>query len=233
MAEKIHFIQKEILTKLMHNPEGLRYSYIMLKNVENDLFNYHLQQLVKRGFIRKESNGYLLNEKGNLFVSNLTAEGKHQELFKVSVALVVTRNNKEMLLQKRLRSPFYGDVTGIAGKVRKGEMVLNAAKRKLFIESGLKSEFRFIGILRKIKRNRLKEILEDTFYYYCYAESPTGKLIESNEYGENFWGSFEEALEFNKSNVDSGEMDEKVLKSILNGDYDYFFLEQDLIVKDY
>lgn len=92
------------------------------------------------------------------------------------------KNGKvEYLMQRRGRQPFYGDVNGIAGKLSKGEMVVDAAKRKLTEETGLDVEFQFLGVHRKIKRNTEGELLEDVLYHVCHAKDPLGELENIQE----------------------------------------------------
>ena len=45
-------VQKKILIKLLSSDQ-LKYSKIKPNNIANDLFNYHLQFLLKKGLIKK------------------------------------------------------------------------------------------------------------------------------------------------------------------------------------
>ncbi len=234
MAIQLHPIQTQILTLLMRSSEGKNYAKLMIPGVENDSFNYHLQQLVKTGYAQKIEGSYQLTDQGLTFVSQLNALGQSQQLFKVSVALMVFRKNRtEILMQERLRNPFIGDITSIAGKVTRGEKIINAAKRKLFEEAGLIADFSFVGVLRKIKRNTEKVILEDTLYHYCVAYDPTGKLVAQNEFGRNFWTTTQEALIYEERNIDSGNEDTIIWRKIAAGDLAFFYTEQDRIVAKY
>jgi len=232
---ELHPIQQQILTKLMQAPGEQRYSELMIEGVENDLFNYHLQQLVKVGFINKDESRYSLSENGQKAITHLDALGNPRQFFKVSVALMVFRNdNTELLVQKRLRNPFYGEITTVAGKVLPGEKVVDAARRKLLEEANLAAQFTFIGVLRKIKRNAEHMIFEAVFYHYCVAHDPVGVLSEKNEFGENFWIPSSKFVEYEKNNnVDSGELDLEVGQRIINKDYSSFYLEQDRVVARY
>lgn len=234
MESPIHQIQLQILALLMREESNQRYSELSIPGIENDLFNYHLQILVKKELIAKVNSRYELTELGKKVVSQLDIEGKPKQFFKVSVALAVFRNDySELLAQKRTRNPFFGDITTIAGKVLPGEKIVDTARRKLLEEANLASQFNFIGVLRKIKRNSNKEILEDTFYHYCVAHDPVGVLAEKNEHGENFWVPSEKILEFEKNNTDTAEYDLVVWERLLKNDFSSFYYEQDSVVKDY
>lgn len=234
MEIPLHQIQLQILTELMQHDHGQRYSELMLPNIDNDLFNYHLQNLVKKGYIFKEDSIYTLSNDGKKAISKLDALGNPKQFFKVSVALAVFRNDyTEILLQKRTRKPFYGDITSVAGKVHPGEKLVDAARRKLLEETNLAAQFNFVGVLRKIKRNDKLEIMEDTFYHYCVASEPVGVLIEKNTFGENFWAPAVKILEFESKNIDTGEYDLKVWNKLLAKDFSSFYFEQDSVLQNY
>jgi UPF0288 family protein (methanogenesis marker protein 3) len=152
-----HPIQRQILTLLMSAEAEQRYSELMIPGIENDLFNYHLQNLVKKGLLVKTTSSYALTELGKKEVSSFDVQGNQRQFFKVSVALAVFRNDySELLVQKRTRNPFYGDITTIAGKVLPGEKIVDAARRKLQEEANLSSLFTFVGVLRKLKEITIK-----------------------------------------------------------------------------
>ena len=235
----IHPIQRGILTKLLQNQSALHYGTLLPRSMkfQSDKFNYHLQFLVKEGLVDKSENGYKLTEFGLKVISLFTVKGEPTQMLKTSVAVIVVRKTndgtKEILLQHRLRHPFYDDINSIAGKILPGEKIIDAAKRKLLEEAGLNADFTFVGILRKIRRKESGELYEDTIYHYCYADDPEGELQEINEHGENFWVSTEEALQLMKDNYDDGEEDRNVFSKLMKGDLHQFYIEQDRIIKGY
>jgi len=234
MDNKLHPIQKDILTKLMQSEIGKKYAKLKGEDIENDLHNYHLQKLVKKEFIKKRDGLYELTERGSKFISQLSTFGVQKNYFKVSVALSVFRNDyTEILAQKRLRRPFYGDITTVAGKVHYGEAVLSAAKRKLLEETGLEADFKLIGTHRRIRRNKNNKVIEDTYYYYCVATDPKGEIELINSHGENFWMPSKEFINIQKNNVDTGPQDIQILTKFIKKDFSPFYLEQDVIVKNY
>ena len=56
MAHVFSPIQNRIISKLK-NAASLRYSELWPEKVPNDLFNYHLQFLVKKGYVDKSGDG--------------------------------------------------------------------------------------------------------------------------------------------------------------------------------
>ncbi len=234
METILHDIQRRILTELMHHETEQRYSDLQLPDIENDLYNYHLQNLVKRKLISKAGSHYTLTQEGKQLISKFNSLGDVQQFFKVSVALAVFRNDyTEILVQKRLRNPFYGDITSVAGKILYGEKIIDAARRKLLEETNLAAQFSFIGVIRKIKRSKDNTILEDTFYHYCIATDPVGVLIEKNSFGENFWSPMSNFMQWEKENNDTGEYDIAIWNRFMKKDFSSFYFEQDVQIKQY
>ena len=62
-AQSLATIQNNILTKLK-GTKSLKYSQLKPAKVANDLFNYHLQFLIKKDFVKKVGEGYSLSALG-------------------------------------------------------------------------------------------------------------------------------------------------------------------------
>lgn len=211
-------IQAKILA-LISRSDGLRYSEAYPgEEIDDDLYNYHLQELVKKGLLLKNEGKYDLTDEGvkeNILYDSL---GLKQDVFRLSVVLVVTRNNKEeILIHRRLRQPYRGEVSTISGKVRNGEKLAEAARRKLLEEAGLEANFEHWGNFRSIRKTVDGKIIEDTIYCVCVAQNPTGELVESNEFGENRWEKFDNIFEYWDKNVATGELEKKILREIKTG----------------
>jgi ADP-ribose pyrophosphatase YjhB (NUDIX family)/predicted transcriptional regulator len=229
-------IQFEIITKLI-TKKSARFSELQPENVENDKFNYHLKFLVMKGLLQKDEMQYSLTIDGRKLISNLNPQGEVFDLFKASVALFVVKDlgtkDSQILMQKRTRYPFFGDTSSVAGKIKWGERAEDCAKRKLFEETGLSAEFKLFGILRKTRKNSEGLVLEDTIYHSCYAENPTGELIDEQEYGLNFWMPFADVLPAIGKNVDGGEFSLQEYESVLNGDLSLHYYHQISEVESY
>lgn len=187
-------IQKIILSKLIKS-QGLKFTQAKPNNIENDLYNYHLQHLVNKGYVTKIKGIYLLTEKGkNLTTEEIELSNPHSDAdkFKVSVLCCVIRKNKDndtiILNQTRLRHPFYGDTGLISGKVHKEEKVADAASRVLFKKTGLSAKFRVMGLIRKIRYVKSqRNFFSDGFLFLCVSDEYTGELETQNQYGKNEW----------------------------------------------
>jgi ADP-ribose pyrophosphatase YjhB (NUDIX family)/predicted transcriptional regulator len=227
----LHPVQKDILLNILRSERPLNYAKLLPieMKLESDRFNYHLQYLVKEGLIEKAEDGYLLTLFGTKSLAKVTALGYFEATSRMSLALVLFRFEKgvrQVLLHKRLRHPFYGDYSFIAGKIKRGELIEEAAKRKLLEESGLNSDFKFVGVLRKIRYNDKGNLIDDTSHHYCVATEYSGNLLEKNEYGENSWHDINTAVELMMNGFDDGEEDEAIFKSISEGELSRFYIEQ-------
>lgn len=228
------YVQILILAKLLAST-GLRYSEAHPGNVDGDLYNYHLQFLVKKGYVEKKEDFYQLTKNGKVAVQNLDPTGDLKDLFKVGVLLFVNREiegRKETLLQRRTRQPYFGDVHNITGKVHLGESIETAAKRKLLEESGLVAGFKFVGIHRKIRRDENKTVIEDIIFHVCVASNPTGQLQEKNAFGENFWSDFDSAVKYNESNKTKSPQSGEIIKRVNEGNLEFFYITEDTVVEN-
>lgn len=230
--ENIHPIQKHILLVLTQSKTAL-FTQMRPKDILNDKYNYHLKHLISQKLIQKEKNVYSLTLLGLQTISNMSIKGHVQQFFKVSVALfIVNTTENKILLQKRLRQPFYGDINSFTGKVKLGESVTDTAKRKMKEECGLNGDFTIIGIHRKMKYFK-NVLVEDAVYHDCYCQNPKGKLQELNSFGENFWCDFKIAISTIKKSIDVCEDDIKIMKNVINGPKDLFYIESRLNLTSY
>jgi ADP-ribose pyrophosphatase YjhB (NUDIX family)/predicted transcriptional regulator len=194
-------IKKEILSRLLRSKEWLKYSELYDRKEENDLFNYHLQHLVDKEFVQKVDKKYHITDKGILFTLNdgsIGAQNYDVDKMKVNVLnLVVKYENNQILIlnQKRKRYPFFGNSGISGGVVLKGEKILDAAKRNLKMKTGLDGEFsKIMGTIRGIFYLH-DEIFQDIFYFICFCDRFTGKLIEENEISINKWTTLDQMIE--------------------------------------
>jgi 8-oxo-dGTP pyrophosphatase MutT (NUDIX family) len=257
MAQQIFSaIQNHILSKLK-NAKSLRYSELQpvkgdpvcadfkSGKVPNDLFNYHLQFLVKKGFLEKISGekggkkgdadaGYTLSKIGLKYVADPFLPSDKPEitsLFKVNVLTVVSRKiggRIQILNQLRTSQPSYGKIGVPGGVVRKTEFIEEAASRKLKIETGLEAQFRLVGMQRRIMYKD-GELFSDVYFPIAYAHDDgsgkpgtgiTGELVDT-EYGKNMWVDIDEAIaNEERDSYDSLEKLPTILRAIRDGSID-------------
>jgi len=214
-------IQNKILTRLLKSKK-LKYSDIKPDETANDLFNYHLQFLVKKGLVLKEDDGYLLSPAGIKHIADeypLNPRGEVANLFKVNVITIVSQNSKngiQILNQIRGRHPSFGKKGVVGGSIHKGEEILVGASRKLVEETGLSAEFKILGFERRMLRAG-DELFSDIIYCLCYADEVSGELKSKTEFGINEWVTMDEAIKNDAPKVDSIESISNILEAVKTG----------------
>jgi len=228
-------VQAKILAKIAGS-DGMRYSEAYPgEEIDDDLYNYHLQEMVKRGLLTKENSIYKLTNKGKQEVTYINSNGDDLGRFKVITILVVTRNNnKEILVQKRNRHPHRGEISTISGRVMVGEKVVEAAKRRLKEEAGLEANFEHWGDFRAIRKTANGKLFEDIIFCICKADEPTGELVSHSEYGENWWDKFDKIFEYLNDDVAVAKIEKIMLAKIKNNKKSGAVIEEEeIILTDY
>lgn len=231
MLKDLSPIQNHILSQLK-NAKSLRYSELQPKNIPNDLFNYHLQFLVKKEFIIKSEDGYSLSDYGIKYVADPYPNNDAiTSLFKINAITIVSRivdGKIEILNQLRKSNPSYGKIGVMGGVVLKGELIEDAATRKFKQETGLDAEFKIYGLERRIMY-KSGELFSDVLFPITYTDSYTGDLIEHSDFGQNIWVPIDEAIKNESAEFDSIKSINTVLNAIKNGnvvDLPMFFNEE-------
>jgi 8-oxo-dGTP pyrophosphatase MutT (NUDIX family) len=220
MNQSFSDIQNGIISKLK-NAKTLRYSELWNKKIPNDLFNYHLQFLVKKGFLNKNTKGYGLSDTGIKLVADPFKQQNDSitSLFKINVITIVSRkvNGKlEILNQIRKSNPSYGKVGIPGGVVLKGELIEPAATRKLMQETGLRADFKIVGCERRIMYKN-GEIFSDVMFPIAYTDKSEGELIVDSNFGHNMWVPIDKAIKNESLPYDSLQSIVKILKFIKSG----------------
>jgi len=223
-------IQDGIISRLK-NARFLRYSDMRPVDVPNDLYNYHLKQLISKHIVKKTSEGYSLSPTGLQHVADVHhTSDQANRLFKINVITIVSRviDGQLMILnQVRGSNPSYGKIGVMGGTILKGEPLEVGAKRKLEQETGVIADFRIVGCERRMlyKDN---ELFSDVLFPLAYAHASTGEPIDT-DFGHNLWLPVEEAITYNDSDpTDSIKSISTILRSIQDGTIDnlIFFLEE-------
>ena len=214
---KLNETQRTILSNCSFLPKGARYSQLAIPDLDNDLFNYHLQKLVTDGFLSKENKIYTLTEQGKRLVTNIDEQTKEiTGKYKVSVYTAAVVNGK-ILMHRRLKAPQYGYVGLPSGKMKFGENILQAANREFLEEAKLEANFRIIGNLRQIRRSEVGEVIEDGIFYVCFTDKVRGELQRKFNEGENFWVELDEVGDIDRLFKPSVEIIVKQIQDRLAG----------------
>lgn len=184
--KQLHNIQLQILKKLLFAQE-LRYTDLKPNpRMENNQFNFHLDQLIDKGFIHKGIKLYSLTNAGKEYANRMDTDKDFiARQSKLSTWICCTRiknNHLQYLIHTRLKQPFYGCQGFMTGKVKYGEKVVNSARRELKEETGLEGnpEIVFIKHYLVFDKNS-KGLVEDKFMFMCRVKNPKGRLKTGNE----------------------------------------------------
>lgn len=200
---KLHTAQTSILRELLFQPSVTYAGLQKPTGLSSDHFSFHINRLVELDLVEKPQRGtYRLTPKGKEYANRLDTDNSTVERQpKVSVILVIWRDESrtELLLQERLKNPYYGFWGYPTGKVRWGETILAAAERELLEETNLSARFSYHGIYHEhAYKNDLATLLEDKIFLITSATSGGGKLSDA-EGCHNEWVTLEQARQFEKT----------------------------------
>lgn len=126
----MHYIQRYILDSLV-KADILRNRDMRPEKVESNLYQYHLLQLQKQGYIQKVEQGYTLSNRGLAYADrHSTSLKKSRTQPKIVLILVVENELGEILLVPRQKQPFIGLLNLPSGKLHLDEAVADAVKRE-------------------------------------------------------------------------------------------------------
>ncbi len=195
---EVHATQAEIIRHLLFSPEA-RFSELNTGGLSSDKFSFHLRRLTNLGLLTKRDDKYSLTTLGKEFANRLdTDEGIIERQAKLTVMLVPVRDEpdgeRQYLVQRRLKQPYFGYWGFLSGKVRWGETVLAAAARELREETGLAGELTYLGTQHKLDYSHESKLLEDKYFFVVLADKLGGELMERIEGGENEWQTAQQIL---------------------------------------
>lgn len=153
-------------------------------NIENNTFTFHLDSLIAEGLVTKNEQYYQLTDLGKEVANRMDTDTLQKQIqAKISAWCCCIRNTetgRQVLIGKRMKQPFYGCQGFVAGKVRFGETLIDAAKRELSEEAGLTGEPELVQIRHYITYKN-NELVEDKFMHLFLFTDPQGELTNNNE----------------------------------------------------
>ncbi len=188
----MHPVKKQILFQLSQSP-SLSYSKLKPKEVEGNLFIYHLKQLISEEIIQKNNEGfYELTLDGYILMSKTSRINFKIREQPLIFNMIICQNSKgEYLLYKRLRQPFLGLISFPYGKLHLGETMLQAASREIKEKTGFTADLKFIGSAYKIIYQN-GELLTHTLTHLFKGSNLQGELIKKGPMWECFWDKLDD-----------------------------------------
>jgi predicted transcriptional regulator len=183
----MHHIQKKIIYTLVRN-ETARFADIRPRNIDGNIFTYHLKQLITAKLVTKTDGGsYKLTQKGKLTGINIQLDTKDELEQAHSVLFLAAQNSKgEWLLRKRLVHPAYGKIGFLHCEPDAKESVLKTAERIFLERTNLAAKFTVRGG-GYIVLSRNKELESFTHFTILHAINVEGIPESPGDSGENFW----------------------------------------------
>src|ERR1700712_47577 len=103
-----HHLQKTILRNLGGFNEA-HFSDIQPQGVDGNIFTYHLQQLIKQGYVLKTGGGlYCLTSSGKDYLIRQSGPERSRQQEVHSVLLLAVKQDDKWLVRKRLIQPNLG-----------------------------------------------------------------------------------------------------------------------------
>ncbi len=209
-----NYVQLEILKELLFNPT-LPFSELDQRGIGSNLIAYHLKKLLRSGFVEKSDSLYSLTAKGKEFASMIDTWQRDATIHKQGknrAVLFIFQNKvgkSKVVVQQRLKEPFYGCKGFPSEKIQFGEKVSTAVVRCLKRETGLKGEPLFGGMIHKLLE-RDGKIIEDS-YFYCFTVSRAkGNLKKEGQGLKNEWMNPSDYLEVDRSYPGTFEVFKKI-----------------------
>ncbi|HVZ59044.1 MAG TPA: hypothetical protein VG935_04815 [Patescibacteria group bacterium] len=223
-------IKNNILKMLMINKRQ-KYSEMMLEETDNVLFNYHLQHLVKLGYVQKHDNYYSLTPEGVQLTANITEGGLYFPKFINAYKMYLVQDDK-VLLQYCNHRPWFGNTEPLTSKVLYGTATEARATVRMQEKIGVKADMKWIGTLRTRVLTPEQELLDDAFHMIMYADKYEGEVKKLDDSKHPLtWYSFDEAIEFETNNKGAGEKSVEILKRLKECNYTPFLFDEVAITK--
>ena len=195
--EVMHDLQQHILKQLILN-QSLRYAQLKPTEVEGNLFMYHLKQVIKSGYVEKQTDGsYTLSPAGQDYAERMSLTLMKPRFQPRVVTLIYCVDEAgRHLLYRRKRQPLIGMAGFPYGKVHLGESIQQAAQRELMDKTGLTASLAhrgdgYVTIYRD--KQPISQIVFHLFVGSKLAgETKTRPLAGVGEIGEAFWAHIDD-----------------------------------------
>lgn len=181
-----HHLQKDILIKLVVC-ESARFAELKPKNIDGNLFTYHLQQLIRQKYVKKNDDGsYCLTAQGKALGINSQLSPKEYLEQAHSILLLAVRRDDSWLLRRRLAQPMFGRYGFVHGEPLASESAPETAAKILTLKTGLSATFtpRGSGYIRIFLDDALESF---TSFTLLEAHDLKGTLKSKVGNGENSW----------------------------------------------
>lgn len=195
----MHWIQREIL-KTLSTAESCRYIDLKPKNVDGNLFMYHLKQLMSAKYVKSSDKKYSLTKEGKRFVAGLSLKTGQQTKTPRLFVMIFCQKEGNLLLYKWSRQPYFNHISLPFSRIRYGQNVQTAAEETLKYKTGLSGKLERVGEVSVIV-NKKDEITTHYLAHLYKFNNPNGELSADGLTGQPFWGDI---VDFDSSDFVNG-----------------------------
>jgi len=151
---------------------------------ESNKLSYHLKKLIAENLLEKKEDYYFLTDKGEEKLCYLEDKGSLKQ--PIHDVFLLPFQDGKYVVQKRTKRPLLDVIIPIGARIRKGESIFEAAKKKLERDTGMTGELHFKGIIDTKTFKQGKLFLHHILNVFL-VDNLEGELTPSTPKGENFW----------------------------------------------
>lgn len=221
----MHDIRKEIFNRISKSKKS-RYSDLKPKDLDGNIFTYHLKSLISEGYIEKSDDLYTLSSKGKHLMDRVSSTDLNVRIQPKIITVIILKKGDKYLLYKRKKQPFIDHIGFPYGKIHIEEKLEKAALRELSEKTGLKAKLKYRGHAYFTVHNET-ELVSSMFCHIFTGSQIEGELSDGEGEKRCFWAKIED---FPKNNLLPGVYQmEKIIKE---NPKELFFIEASLNTTD-
>lgn len=180
----LHHIQKSILDSLA-TAEKLRYGQIKPRQLDGNVFGYHLKQLIADRYVTKDDGNYSLTAKGRDYIVH---RYENAALSAHTIFLIVVERRGQYLVRERRVQPLIAKSGFVHGEPKPDTDIVIVAQDRLRVKTGLdvSLEVRGTALIAQYLGDELQSYSHAVILYGTTDQEIT---ITSDETGGNYWVS--------------------------------------------
>jgi hypothetical protein len=186
----LHHIRRTILDELA-TAESRRYAELKPKDLDGNVFNYHLKGLIVDNLVQKNAGGdYSLTQQGRDYIVH-RYEDQSQSAH--SIFLIVLKRQSDYLLRRRDVQPLIGYTGFIHGEPEVGVDIIQTAEQRLYQKTGIKSVNLSVAGTALIAQYRADELQSFSHAVIIHGQTDQDVQVEKDATGHNFWADLSSA----------------------------------------
>ncbi len=182
----MHEIRREILKKLSETKKS-RFSELKRKELEGNLFNYHLKGLVQDGYVIQKAGAYILTPKGKHLADRVSMTDFTERIQPKIITVIILKKGDKYLLYQWKKQPFIDHIGFPYGKIHIEERIAEAALRELAEKSGLRAKLKYRGHVYFTVHDET-ELVSSMLCHVFTGTQIEGELLKEFPSGTCFWG---------------------------------------------